>query len=117
MSSKNNIISALEAEQMTAEIPEFGPGDTVVVQVKVKRQSRRSTDVGTRVRHPLDRVGVRAAIEFLRTGGVLSSRKGGGGEERQKRQSERELHLVDNLSSSIIMFVAGMPGCASFNSL
>ncbi len=40
MSSKNNIISALEAEQMTAEIPEFGPGDTVVVQVKVKEGNR-----------------------------------------------------------------------------
>ena len=40
MSSKNNIISALEAEQMTAEIPEFGPGDTVVVQVKVKEGTR-----------------------------------------------------------------------------
>ena len=40
MSGKNNIISALEAEQMTAEIPAFGPGDTVVVQVKVKEGTR-----------------------------------------------------------------------------
>lgn len=40
MSSKNNIISAIEAEQMTAEIPAFGPGDTVVVQVKVKEGTR-----------------------------------------------------------------------------
>jgi large subunit ribosomal protein L19 len=40
MSSKNNIISALEAEQMTAEVSEFGPGDTVVVQVKVKEGDR-----------------------------------------------------------------------------
>ena len=40
MSSKNNIISAIEAEQMTAEVPEFGPGDTVVVQVKVKEGAR-----------------------------------------------------------------------------
>lgn len=39
MSSKNNIISALEAEQMT-EVPEFGPGDTVVIQVKVKEGNR-----------------------------------------------------------------------------
>ena len=39
MSSKNNIISALEAEQMT-EVPEFGPGDTVVIQVKVKEGER-----------------------------------------------------------------------------
>ena len=40
MSSKNNIISALEGEQMTTEVPEFGPGDTVVVQVKVKEGNR-----------------------------------------------------------------------------
>ena len=33
--SKNKIIAAIEAEQMTKEIPDFGPGDTVVVQVKV----------------------------------------------------------------------------------
>jgi len=36
----NNIIQALEAEQMTKEVPPFGPGDTVVVQVKVKEGER-----------------------------------------------------------------------------
>ena len=36
----NNIISQLNAEQMDKELPEFGPGDTVVVQVKVKEGSR-----------------------------------------------------------------------------
>ncbi|MFT6051134.1 MAG: large subunit ribosomal protein L19 [Halioglobus sp.] len=36
----NNIISQLNAEQMEKELPEFGPGDTVVVQVKVKEGSR-----------------------------------------------------------------------------
>jgi large subunit ribosomal protein L19 len=35
-----NIIEQLEAEQMKSEIPEFGPGDTVVVQVKVKEGQR-----------------------------------------------------------------------------
>ena len=35
-----NIIEQLEAEQMTRKIPEFGPGDTVVVQVKVKEGQR-----------------------------------------------------------------------------
>jgi ribosomal protein L19 len=34
--STNNIIAQLETEQMGKELPEFGPGDTVVVQVKVK---------------------------------------------------------------------------------
>jgi len=36
----SDIIKQLEAEQMKAEIPEFGPGDTVVVQVRVKEGSR-----------------------------------------------------------------------------
>jgi len=40
MSSNNSIISQLEAEQMEKEVPAFGPGDTVVVQVKVKEGNR-----------------------------------------------------------------------------
>ncbi len=36
----NKIILALEAEQMSKEIPPFAPGDTVVVQVKVKEGDR-----------------------------------------------------------------------------
>ncbi|KXS39754.1 MULTISPECIES: 50S ribosomal protein L19 [Modicisalibacter] len=40
MSSKNKVIQALEAEQMEKAIPEFGPGDTVVVQVKVVEGNR-----------------------------------------------------------------------------
>lgn len=36
-----NIIAALDAEQMKdKKIPAFGPGDTVVVQVKVKEGTR-----------------------------------------------------------------------------
>jgi large subunit ribosomal protein L19 len=38
--STNTIISQLDAEQMDKELPEFGPGDTVVVQVKVKEGNR-----------------------------------------------------------------------------
>ena len=40
MSNKNPIIAALEKEQMQKEIPTFSPGDTVVVQVKVKEGNR-----------------------------------------------------------------------------
>jgi large subunit ribosomal protein L19 len=40
MTSKTSIIAALEKEQMSKEIPEFSPGDTVVVQVKVKEGTR-----------------------------------------------------------------------------
>ena len=36
----SKIIEQLEAEQMTKAIPDFAPGDTVVVQVKVKEGER-----------------------------------------------------------------------------
>jgi large subunit ribosomal protein L19 len=36
----SKIIDSLEKEQMTRELPEFSPGDTVVVQVKVREGSR-----------------------------------------------------------------------------
>ena len=36
----SNIIQELEAEQMGKDIPAFGPGDTLVVQVKVKEGNR-----------------------------------------------------------------------------
>ena len=36
----NTIISQLEAGQMGKEIPDFSPGDTVVVQVRVKEGTR-----------------------------------------------------------------------------
>ena len=36
----SNIIQQLEQEQMTREVPDFAPGDTVVVQVKVKEKDR-----------------------------------------------------------------------------
>lgn len=37
---KNPIIEAIENEQMDKEVPAFGPGDTLVVQVKVKEGNR-----------------------------------------------------------------------------
>lgn len=36
----SKIIQQLEQEQMTKELPEFAPGDTIVVHVKVKEGSR-----------------------------------------------------------------------------
>ncbi len=36
----NNVIEQLEQEQLKKDIPEFSPGDTVVVQVKVKEGNR-----------------------------------------------------------------------------
>lgn len=40
MSSRNKIIQELDNEQLKTDIPDFGPGDTVVVQVKVKEGNR-----------------------------------------------------------------------------
>ncbi|MFO7703823.1 MAG: 50S ribosomal protein L19 [Halopseudomonas sp.] len=36
----SNIIAQIEAEQMSRKLPEFSPGDTVIVQVKVKEGER-----------------------------------------------------------------------------
>src|SRR5210317_650120 len=36
----SQIIDALEQEQMTKDVPDFSPGDTVVVQVKVTEGNR-----------------------------------------------------------------------------
>jgi large subunit ribosomal protein L19 len=38
--SSNSVISQIEAEQMSKEIPDFAPGDTITVQVKVKEGNR-----------------------------------------------------------------------------
>lgn len=40
MSGKNSIIAEIENEQMDRDFPEFAPGDTIVVQVKVKEGTR-----------------------------------------------------------------------------
>lgn len=40
MSSKNKIIQELENEQLKKDIPDFSPGDTVVVQVRVVEGER-----------------------------------------------------------------------------
>jgi large subunit ribosomal protein L19 len=36
----SNIIEQLDKEQMQREVPDFSPGDTIVVQVKVKEGNR-----------------------------------------------------------------------------
>jgi large subunit ribosomal protein L19 len=36
----SKIIQEIEREQMTREVPDFDPGDTVVVQIKVKEGER-----------------------------------------------------------------------------
>ena len=40
MSAKNKIIQELENEQLSQGLPDFSPGDTIVVQVKVKEGAR-----------------------------------------------------------------------------
>ena len=36
----SDIIARIEAEQMTRELPAFGPGDTIVVKVRVREGTR-----------------------------------------------------------------------------
>ncbi len=36
----SNIIAELDAEQLKTDLPDFGPGDTVIVQVRVKEGER-----------------------------------------------------------------------------
>ena len=38
--NKNKIIQQIEKDQMSKELPEFGPGDSVVVQVKIQEGDR-----------------------------------------------------------------------------
>ena len=38
--SKNKIIQQIEQEQMNKQLPEFGPGDTVMVQVRIREGER-----------------------------------------------------------------------------
>ena len=38
--SKNKIIQQIEQPQMARELPDFGPGDTITVQVKIKEGER-----------------------------------------------------------------------------
>ncbi|HEY5678876.1 MAG TPA: 50S ribosomal protein L19 [Pseudomonadales bacterium] len=40
MVRRNKVIEELESEQLKSDLPEFGPGDTVVVQVKVREGNR-----------------------------------------------------------------------------
>lgn len=40
MSGKNHIIQQIETAQLKKELPKFAPGDTVVVQVRVKEGNR-----------------------------------------------------------------------------
>lgn len=44
----NNIIQTLEAEQMKKSIPQFAPGDTVEVQVKIKDGGKEKVKKGAK---------------------------------------------------------------------
>ncbi len=40
MSGKNPLVQQVEQEQVKPDVPDFGPGDTVTVQVKVREGTR-----------------------------------------------------------------------------
>lgn len=68
----NKIILALEAEQMTKEIPTFAPGDTIVVQVKVKEGDRSRLQAFEGVVIAKRNRGVNSASLFARSPTVLA---------------------------------------------
>jgi large subunit ribosomal protein L19 len=43
MMRKNKVIESIEKEQLKPEVPDFSPGDTVVVQVRVAESGRERT--------------------------------------------------------------------------
>ena len=42
----SKVINEIEREQLKTDVPAFSPGDTVVVQVRVKERSARTPGVG-----------------------------------------------------------------------
>ena len=62
----SNIIEQLEAEQMNRDIPDFGPGDTVVVQVKIKEGPRDGLQASEGVVFAKRTRGWNSALPFAR---------------------------------------------------
>ena len=88
MSSKNKVIQALEAEQMNKDVPEFAPGDTVVVQVQVKEGNRERLQ-------PSGGVVIRRRIRGLTAACAVRNVSPGGGVERTFQTYSP---LVDSIS-------------------
>ena len=83
MSSKNKVIQALEAEQMSKQVPDFAPGDTIVVQVKVKEGNRERLQAFEVLDHMVNRCfGVSKAAmlnnEIAVVGSFISKKHVGG---------------------------------------
>ena len=91
--SKNKIIEQIENAQLKTDLPEFGPGDTVVVQVRVREGTRERLQayegvvIGIRnrglnsaftVRKISHGVGVERTLQTKRKqiGGVTGKRRG-----------------------------------------
>ena len=71
----NELIKSLEQEQLKNEVPNFGPGDTVRVHVKIVEGKRERVQVFE---------------------GVVMKRQGGGARETftvRKRQKKKKLQL------------------------
>ncbi|HEY6545592.1 MAG TPA: 50S ribosomal protein L19 [Dokdonella sp.] len=57
-----NLIQQFEAEQMTRTLPEFSPGDTVIVNVKVKEGNRERVQAYEGVVIAIKNAGVNSAF-------------------------------------------------------
>jgi large subunit ribosomal protein L19 len=58
----NKLLQQFEAEQTTRKLPEFGPGDTVVVNVKVKEGNRERVQAYEGVVIAIKNAGVNSAF-------------------------------------------------------
>ena len=92
--STNKIISELNAEQMGKELPEFGPGDTLVVQVKVIEGARERLQAFERYRGLSRRHPVRVRVE---AGCAVIDRLGLCVRRIRQRLAGRECGSVDSL--------------------
>ena len=58
----NKLLQQFEAEQITRQFPDFGPGDTVVVNVKVKEGNRERVQAYEGVVIAIKNAGVNSAF-------------------------------------------------------
>ncbi|AXQ29640.1 50S ribosomal protein L19 [Solimonas sp. K1W22B-7] len=63
----NKIIAAVEAEQMTKKVPDFRPGDTVEVKVKVKEGDRERLQAFEGVVIAIKKRGLHSAFTVRKT--------------------------------------------------
>ena len=72
---KNKIIADIENEQLKTDLPEFSPGDTVTVQVKVREGTRERLQAYEGVVIGVRNRGVNSAFTVRKISHVLALRE------------------------------------------